>query len=366
MTAVPAPDKERVALAIKGLGAIRNHLCNDFVAKDEIIEMMLVCAIAQEPMVIFGEPGTAKSAIISRFCDLLGLQDEGYFKYLLTSFTEPDELFGVVDIKAYMGDGMFTRVASFGSIQRAKIVFLDEVFRANSAILNALLSIINERIYYEGGKAKPAQTQVIYGASNNAPTSLDLQAFYARFPIRVRSERVSETHPDQLLEKGWALEFEELQRRSLAPETRMQSPLEQPLPEWQPEYLDICQRWLYSHWTPYGPESRWADNKSALGIVKRVYLEIIQMMNTASDQFRIDDRKAVKLFKLILAHALLHGRPDTLPTLTDVYDVLRHTWEDPELATLAAETVLGIVREANERYAQELGASRLTPVRQEL
>jgi MoxR-like ATPase len=229
-------ETEKITDSIEHLREIHRFLADPenglFVGKTDIVTMMIVCAIAQEPMVIFGEPGTAKSALISLFCDLLGFAEGDYFKYLLTSFTEPDELLGVVDIKAYMEEKQYVRVGSSG-IQHAKIVFLDEVFRANSAILNTLLSIINERVYYEGGREKKAKTQVVFGASNDAPTSLDLAAFYARFPIRMRSDRVSEDYPLELLSRGWNLEM--VERHTIAPISR-------------PDDLENCQKWLRTYW----------------------------------------------------------------------------------------------------------------------
>lgn len=303
-----------------------------FVGKTDIVTMMIICAIAQEPMVIFGEPGTAKSALISIFCDLLGFAEGDYFKYLLTSFTEPDELLGVVDIKAYMDDKEFKRVGTSG-IQHAKIVFLDEVFRANSAILNTLLSIINERIYYEGGIVKRARTQVVYGASNDAPTSVDLTAFYARFPIRMRSDRVSEEYPLELLSKGWHLEM--VDTHTLAPIS-------------QPEDLENCQHWLRSYWLR---KEIWEDEDSGLAAIKRIYFEIVRMMNGHKEQFRIDDRKAVKLFKLIVAHAMFFNGPTCVPGLNDIWSVLRYTWENPETVRLAIDNVTQYVLEANERYS---------------
>jgi len=90
-----------------------------FVAKEDIIDMMIICAIAQEPMAIFGEPGTAKSALVAFFCDLLNVRRPDYFKYLLTQFTEVDELLGVVDIKRYTADEdpVFRRLPAGASIK---------------------------------------------------------------------------------------------------------------------------------------------------------------------------------------------------------------------------------------------------------
>jgi MoxR-like ATPase len=351
-TSLPQGECEQTRASLNKLLEIKKILSHPqdgkFVGKANIVDMIIVCAIAQEPMVIFGEPGTAKSAIVSRFCDLLAFDQRDYFKYLLTSFTEPDELLGVVDIEAYMKEHDYRRFAK-GSIQQAKIVFLDEVFRGNSAILNTLLSIINERVYYEGGEAKPAKTQVVYGATNDVPSSRDLRAFYARFPIRVLSNSVlaeSESLALDLLEKGWQLEVDELYRRSLPPEERVTVNREQAISK----SLDLerCQTWLRVYWS--AENLYWSDRSSGLELIKRAYLEIIRQMNDATDQFQIDDRKAIKIFKLILAHAMLRGGPTGVPSLHDVWAVLQHTWEDPESDQLSKDTVCRVVSRVNNRY----------------
>src|SRR5271155_3858961 len=118
-----------------------------FLGKDEVIRLMLVASIAGEHAVLVGPPGTAKSALIRTFARLLRAS---YFEYLLTRFTEPNEIFGPVDISAFR-EGRYERRTE-GMLPEAEIVFLDEVFKSNSAILNALLTLLNERRYTSGGK----------------------------------------------------------------------------------------------------------------------------------------------------------------------------------------------------------------------
>src|SRR5256885_385562 len=115
-------------------------LARRFLDKQEIIRLLLVSALAGEHMILVGPPGTAKSALIRMFARLIDAQ---YFEYLLTRFTEPNELFGPVDINAFR-EGKYQRRVE-GMLPEAEVVFLDEVFKSNSAILNALLSLLNER-----------------------------------------------------------------------------------------------------------------------------------------------------------------------------------------------------------------------------
>ena len=144
---------------INELEYVTGLLKNTFVGKDEIIDMMVICAIAQEHVLIVGPPGTAKSELVKRFALLCSPKDGyaenstvPYFEYLLTRFTEPNEIFGPVDIKTFQKGAGHRRVTD-GMLPRAEVVFPDEVFKANSAILNALLNVLNERVFYNGGRA---------------------------------------------------------------------------------------------------------------------------------------------------------------------------------------------------------------------
>src|SRR6476646_8349075 len=119
------------------------------VQKQEIIDLMMVAAVAQEPLLLVGPPGTAKSDLVLKFKDALGVSDEDYFEYMLTRFTEPSEIIGAIDI-GKLRDGSYIRRKQ-GKLPTARIAFLDEIFKSNSAILNILLTIINEKKFYQDG-----------------------------------------------------------------------------------------------------------------------------------------------------------------------------------------------------------------------
>src|ERR1700679_2580769 len=115
------------------LARLARALEDRFLGKDEIVRLLLVATIAGEHAVLVGPPGTAKSALIRTF------------ERLMTRFTEPNEIFGPVDIAAFR-EGRYERRTD-GMLPDAEIVFLDEVFKSNSAILNSLLTLLNERRY---------------------------------------------------------------------------------------------------------------------------------------------------------------------------------------------------------------------------
>ena len=117
---------------VQRLAQIGRTLESRFLGKDEVIRLLLITTIAGEHAVLIGPPGTAKSALLRDFARLMQAR---YFEYLLTRFTEPNEIFGPVDIAAFR-EGRYERRVE-GMLPTAEIVFLDEVFKSNSAILNA-------------------------------------------------------------------------------------------------------------------------------------------------------------------------------------------------------------------------------------
>src|SRR5215207_5398493 len=88
----------------KRINRFRVSLGRFFVQKQDVIDLMVVAAIAQEPLLIVGPPGTAKSDLVLKFKDALGVSEEDYFEYMLTRFTEPSEIIGAIDI-AKLRDG---------------------------------------------------------------------------------------------------------------------------------------------------------------------------------------------------------------------------------------------------------------------
>jgi MoxR-like ATPase len=181
---------------------LRKTLGEYFVDKTEMIDLMVVCTLAQEPLLFVGRPGTAKSDIIVKYCQALGLNDESgeYFEYMLTKFTEPSEIIGPIDI-AELKDGRYIRRIK-GKLPSARIVFLDEIFKSNSAILNTLLTIINERKFYQEGRPVTVPMVMLFAATNEVPEFSELDALKDRFTIKCESMSVRDGKFDQLIDKG--------------------------------------------------------------------------------------------------------------------------------------------------------------------
>src|SRR5512142_2190213 len=139
-------------------------LKNRFVGRDEVIDLIALAVVAGEPLFLYGPPGTAKSALIRQFASAVRGR---YFEYLLTRFSEPNELFGPIDL-AKLREGSVATVTT-GMLPEAEFAFLDELFNANSAILNNLLTVLNERVYRRGAETHNLPLLSAFAASNHLP-----------------------------------------------------------------------------------------------------------------------------------------------------------------------------------------------------
>src|SRR5215212_10296561 len=182
------------------LDRFRTSLGRFFVAKQELIDLMLVAAVAQEPLLLVGPPGTAKSDLVLKFKDALGLGEGDYFEYMLTRFTEPSEIVGPIDISK-LREGRYIRREQ-GKLPTARLAFLDEIFKSNSAILNILLTIINEKKFYQDGVPTPVPLRVMFAATNEIPEQAELAALKDRFCLKAESRSVSEYHFAELIDMG--------------------------------------------------------------------------------------------------------------------------------------------------------------------
>src|SRR5450755_1843488 len=205
----PAPrlaplDAEALRIGQK-LREVGRALDARYLDKAELVRLLLVTLVAGEHMLIVGPPGTAKSALVRHLARLI---DARYFEYLLTRFSEPNEIFGPIDIKAFREGTYVRRVEAM--LPDADIVFLDEIFKSNSAILNALLSILNERRFFTGSRSIRVPLSSLYGATDEVPNDDALGAVFDRFLVRASSENLDSFHFHGLVERGIAAEIETL------------------------------------------------------------------------------------------------------------------------------------------------------------
>nr|WP_321245800.1 AAA family ATPase [uncultured Psychroserpens sp.] len=275
---------------IEQLKAVLDHIKATFVGKDDIIDLLGISLIARENTFLLGPPGTAKSAIVKSLSK--GIENGKNFEYLLTRFTEPNELFGPFDIKKLREGELVTNTD--GMMPEASMVFLDEIFNANSAILNSLLMALNEKVLRRGKQILELPALMFVGASNVLPEDEALNALFDRFLVRVKCDYVNPDLLNQVLLAGWKLE------KNATGD----------IPMIQPENIK---------------ELQGETKKVNLTPIIATYVDVIH--NLRNTGINVSDRRAVKLQNLIAASAIICGRKDAI--LSDLW-VLKYIWDTEE------------------------------------
>jgi MoxR-like ATPase len=271
------------------LNRFRQALGRHFVGKQDLVDVMMVAAVAQEPLLLVGPPGTAKSELVLKFKDALALEGGDYFEYLLTRFTEPSEVLGPIDINELRA-GRYVR-RERGKLPTARLVFLDEIFKASSAILNALLTVINERKFYQDGVAVPVRLKVLFAATNEVPEHSELGALKDRFCLKVPCRSVQESHFVELLDAGLeSVTHRELNRK--------------PWAEGHASLEDLVKahRYLTLLMARTEPKDREVFFRDEL---LREFRRVVRTLSREDEVF-ISDRKLVKLYRLLRARAWIH------------------------------------------------------------
>lgn len=272
-----------------------------YVGRDEVCDLMAVAVVAGEHLFLHGPPGTAKSALIRSFAQAVKGR---YFEYLLTRFSEPNEVFGPIDL-ARLREGTVA-TSTTGMLPEAEFVFLDELFNANSALLNNLLTVLNERVFRRGAETHQLPLLSLFSASNRLAEDEALQALFDRFLLRCRLENLPREAMPRLLAAGWALESERPQASSVTTE----------------ELRALARRIL----------------SVDVGRVGELYADAVFKVRDLG--ITLSDRRAVKVLKLVAASALLCGRETVQPS--DLW-VLRYVWDREEQIGPLAALVNGLL-----------------------
>jgi MoxR-like ATPase len=277
------------------LNRFRTSLGRFLVKKQELIDLMLVAAVAQEPLLLVGPPGTAKSDLVLKFKDALGLPDEDYFEYMLTRFTEPSEVIGPIDI-SLLRKGRYVRREQ-GKLPTARLAFLDEIFKSNSAILNILLTIINERKFYQDGTPQPVRLRVLFAATNEVPEQSELAALKDRFCLKAESRSVQDQHFTELIDSG--LQGEVYKGMSQKPWAEGHATLDDVLKA----NRYVTHLFGRRHRAGRGEE----QNDRQVFFPTEVFDEFQRLVKTLvrEDRIFVSDRKLVKLYKLFRVRAWL-------------------------------------------------------------
>jgi len=301
--------------------SVLSPLKSAFVGKDEVVDLLGISLVAGENLFILGPPGTAKSAIVHQ----LSRKIEGRtFEYLLTRFTEPSELFGPFDIRKLKEGTLETNTE--GMLPEASLVFLDELLNANSAILNSVLTVLNERKFRRGRESRDLDLLMVVGASNQLPQDDALRALFDRFLLRTMSDNVADDELGAVLKAGWKLDD--------------------------------------TH-TGGDAENDHQSDSQNIGIeeIRQLHRAIAQVDLSGTTDLLCDlvtrirragitvsDRRAVKLQRPIAASALLCGRGRS--TAQDLW-ILRHIWDRTEQREVLIGIVDGMIKEHTEQSDSE-------------
>jgi MoxR-like ATPase len=287
-----------------------------FVGRDEIVDLIALAVTAGEHLFLHGPPGTAKSALIRQFAAAVR---GNYFEYLLTRFSEPNEVFGPIDLMR-LREGTVATVTS-RMLPEGEFVFLDELFNANSAILNNLLTVLNERVYRRGVEVHQLPLLSLFAASNHLPDDDALRALFDRFLLRSHVDNLNRDQLPRLLSAGWELEragplnssVSAADLRALAQQV------------YQVELTGIAER----------------------------YADVVSKVRDLG--VALSDRRAVKVLKLVAGSALLCGR--SRAQVSDFW-VFRYVWDREEQIAPLKALVGGVI----EPYAQESDTHPLAAV----
>jgi MoxR-like ATPase len=306
---------EKTTAAIRRLSTIKRELADRYVDRDDAIDLLVLAAVCREHLLLIGPPGTAKTGLIDQFCRSIGARQ---FRYLLTRFTEPSELFGPLDIEEFLAGSYHIKTENM--LPEAEIVFLDEVFHGSSAILNTLLTLLNERRFHNGAEVKPTPLISLFGATATPPEDPAILPFSDRFLLRLELTRVADDRLADLLDTGWEQEREALAGRGATP-----------VPPVNPAQLQELAAQL-----------RHVELKPVMPVYQQLIRELRAQGTTLSD------RRVVRGLKIVAGACLL--RESDIASAVDLWP-LRHFWTDPGDAQLLDQAVMT-------RVADDPGAPR--------
>jgi MoxR-like ATPase len=278
--------------------AIEKELNRDFYERKDVIRGLMVGLLARQHVLLLGPPGTAKSDLVEAICSRI---DGAYFRWLITRFSVPEEIFGPVSLKALEQD-QYKRITT-NKLPEAQVVFLDEVFKGSSSILNTLLTAMNERLFFNNGTPTRMPMEMLVGASNELPEdALELGALWDRFLLRYQVGYIRDKR-----------NFE-----ALLAQDRTASPAP----------------------TTITPDELFIAQHGAMNVDLHKVIPFITALRDkmATMQIPVSDRRWRQLLSIIRAHAYLEGRTEAADE--DLVVLAASLWQEPNQIAQVRQAIL--------------------------
>ncbi len=322
----PQLDRQSLRTRIKDL---LTQLCQGLYEREDAVRLALLSALAGESIFLLGPPGVGKSLIARRLKH--AFRDGVSFEYLMSKFSTPDEIFGPVSIQKLKEEDKYQRLTD-NYLPSANIVFLDEIWKAGPSIQNALLTILNEKIYKNGEEEMKVNIRGIITASNELPPQGgNLAPIWDRFLIRLElgNIRKAKNFLNMITDTSNAYQDDIVEEIKITNEE---------IDTWLEEIKKI---------------ELPSEVLNTIQIVKLRIDEHNAQANNAANPILLYDRRWKKLVQLLRTSAFLNGRPAV--DLMDCFLMEHCLWNAPDQKEIIQEFVAEAVRKHGYTLSVNLG-----------